>query len=58
MRDGVLVRVSIAVKRHQDPGNSYKGKHLIGLAYRFRGSIHYHHGRDHGGMQADMVLER
>ena len=25
----VLVRVSIAVKRHHDQGNSYKGKHLI-----------------------------
>jgi hypothetical protein len=28
------------------------------LAYRFRGSVHYHHGRKHGGMQADMVLEK
>ena len=26
----VLVRVSIAVKRHHDHSNSYKGKHLIG----------------------------
>jgi hypothetical protein len=26
----VLVRVSIAVKRDHDQGNSYKGKHLIG----------------------------
>ena len=25
----VLVRVSIAVKRHHDHGYSYKGKHLI-----------------------------
>lgn len=28
-RVSVLVRVSIAVKRHYDHGNSYKGKHLI-----------------------------
>jgi hypothetical protein len=33
------------------------GQHLIGLAYRFRGSVHYHHGRKHGSIQADMVLE-
>jgi hypothetical protein len=26
----VLIRVSIAVERHDDHGNSYKGKHLIG----------------------------
>ena len=25
----VLVRVPIAVKRHHDNGNSYKGKHLM-----------------------------
>ena len=29
----VFVRVSIAVKRHHDHGNSYKGKHLIAVAY-------------------------
>ena len=29
----VLVRVSIAVKRHHDHDNSYKGKHLIRVAY-------------------------
>jgi hypothetical protein len=26
-----------------------------GLAYRFRGSVHYHQGRKHGSMQAGMV---
>ena len=26
---GVIVRVSIAVKRHHDHGNSYEGKYLI-----------------------------
>ena len=29
----VLVRVSIAVKRHYDHSNSYKGKYLILVAY-------------------------
>jgi len=27
------------------------------LAYSFRGSVHYHGGK-HGGVQADMVLEK
>ena len=30
----------------------------LGLAYRFRASVHYHHGGKHGSMQADMMLER
>ena len=30
----------------------------LGLTYSFRGSVHYHHGGKHGGMQADVVLER
>ena len=29
----------------------------MGLAYRFRGSVHYHHGRKHGSLQGDIVLE-
>jgi hypothetical protein len=45
-----------AVKRPHDQGNSYKNLSL-GLAYSFRDSIHYHHGRKHGSTQADMVLE-
>jgi hypothetical protein len=52
----VLVRVSIAVKRHHDHSNSYKGRHLIGS--EFRGLVHCHHGRKHGRVQADMVLKR
>ena len=40
----VLDRVSIAVKRHHDRGNSYKGKHLLEVATWFRGSVHYRHG--------------
>jgi hypothetical protein len=30
----------------------------MGPAYRFRGSVHYHHGRKHGSVQADAVLEQ
>jgi hypothetical protein len=37
--------------------NSYKEQCLIG-ACRFRGSVHYHHGRKHGSVQADTVLEK
>ena len=46
------------MKKHCDHGNSYKGKHLTGTGLQFRGLIHYHHGRKHGSMQADMVLEK
>ena len=48
-----LVRLSFAVKRHHDHNNSYKGKHLIGVPYCFRGLAHYHHGRtwQHVGRQ-------
>ena len=47
------LRVSIAMKRHDDHGNFYKEKHLIGA-----GLIHYSHGEKHYSMQVDMVLER
>jgi hypothetical protein len=30
---------------------------LLGLAYRFRGLLHYHHGRKHGRVLVDMVLK-
>jgi hypothetical protein len=30
---------------------------LLGLAYKFRDSVIYHHGRKHGSIQAGMVLE-
>ena len=38
-------------------GNSYKEKHLIGLTYSMRGSVHYHHGGKYGSVQADMMME-
>jgi hypothetical protein len=51
----ILVKVSIAVKRHQYHSNSYKGKDLIGSGLQL---VHCHHGSKHNGVQADMVLER
>ena len=33
------------------------GWFYLGLVYRFRGSVHYHHGRKHGRIQTYMVLE-
>ena len=35
-----------------------KAKISLGLAYSFRGSVHYHHGGKHGSMPADTVLEK
>jgi hypothetical protein len=29
----------------------------LGLAYRFRGSVHYHYGRKHGSVQAGIAVE-
>jgi hypothetical protein len=45
------------VKGQYDQGNSYKGNHLIGDGLQFQSFIHYHHGRKHGGVPADMVPE-
>jgi hypothetical protein len=30
----------------------------LGLDYSFRGPVNYHHGRVHGSIQADLVLEK
>jgi hypothetical protein len=30
----------------------------LGLAYSFKGSVHYHNSRKHGSIQADMMLEK
>jgi hypothetical protein len=46
------------VKRNHDHSNSYKGKQLIGVGLYFRGLVHYCRGGRHGGMQADIVLEK
>jgi len=53
-----LVRFSVAMKRHHNHSNSYKGKHLIGAGLQFRGLVCYCHGRKHVGKQADLVLKR
>ena len=45
------------MKKHHDHSSSYKG-HLTGAGLQFRGLVHYHHGRKHGSVQADMVLEK
>ena len=31
---------------------------LVGAGLQFRGLVHYHHGRNHGSVQADMALEK
>ena len=50
----VLVRVPIAVKRHHDHSNSYKRK-----AFHWDGLQSFSPlSSGHGGMQADMVLEK
>jgi hypothetical protein len=33
-------------------------KKLVRVGLHFRGLVYYHHGVTHGGMQADMVLEK
>jgi hypothetical protein len=47
----------MAVKRYHDHGNSYKEKHLIGDGLQFQ-RFSYHHGKKHGKVQADLVLEK
>lgn len=46
------------MNRYHDHSNPYKGKHLIGASLQVQNLVYYHHGRKHGGMQADMVLEK
>lgn len=48
----------IAENGHQEHGNSYNGKHLIGACLQFSGLVHCCHGWKHGGMQADTVPEK
>jgi hypothetical protein len=38
-----------AVNRHYDQGKSYKDSIQMGLAYRVRGSVHYHQGESMAG---------
>ena len=57
-KQDVSASCSISLKRHRDQDNSYKGECLIRAGLQFRGLVHYHHGRKHGSVQADMVLEK
>lgn len=50
---GCLSYCSLAVTKHHDKA-AERRKHLIGLHYSFRGSVHSHRGRKHGSRQADM----
>jgi hypothetical protein len=54
----LLVRVSIAMKRHHGHSNSYTGKLLTGTGLQFRGLVHYCQVRKHVSVQAGMVLEK
>jgi hypothetical protein len=53
----ILVRVFIAVKRHHDQGNSYKGQHLIGAGLQVQGFSPLSSRWEHGSIQAGMVQE-
>ena len=46
------------MKRDHDHNNIYKDKHLLGSGLEFRSLVCCQHGRKHGSMQVDMVLER
>jgi hypothetical protein len=51
------LKVSISVKRYRDLVNSYKGKYFIRPGLQLKVLVHYGHGRKHGSVQADLVLE-
>ena len=50
-----LSQCSIAVKRHHDQ-DLIKEAIDLGLAYSFRGLVHYQRDRKHGDTQAEMML--
>jgi hypothetical protein len=54
----VLDRVSIAVKRHHDQGNSYKGQHSIGAGLQFKRLSQFSSWWKHSRVQTDMELEK
>jgi hypothetical protein len=53
----VLVRVSIAVERHHDQRNFYKGQHLIGAGLQVQRVSPLSSRWEHGSIQAGMVWE-
>lgn len=50
----VLLRGSIAVKKHHDRGHIYKRKQFTGLGLLFQRLIHYQDDRKHGRPQVDI----
>jgi hypothetical protein len=54
---GVLVRVSIVVKRSFDQGKTYKGQHLIGASLQVQRFSVLSSNQKHGSIQAVMMLE-
>ena len=54
----VLVRVLLLGRYNMTRATLIKKIVFIGSGLRFRGLVHYHHGRKHGSMLADMVLEQ
>lgn len=58
MTIGVLVKVSITVKRHHNHSNSYKGQHLIGAGLKFQRCSPLLTLWEDGSAQADIVLEK
>ena len=54
----VLVRVLLLGRYNMTRATLIKKFVFIGSGLWFRGLVHYHHGRKHGSMLADMVLEQ
>ena len=49
----VLIRFPLLQRDTMTKATLTKDNIWLGLAYRFRGSVHYHQGRKHGSMQAE-----
>ena len=54
----LCLRVSIAVKRHHDLSNSYKGQHLIEAGLPVQRFSPLSSCGKHGRIQGDMVLDQ
>jgi hypothetical protein len=52
-----LIRVPIAVRRHHDQGNFYKGQYLIGAGLQDQRFRPLSSRQKHGSIQADVELE-
>ena len=53
----VLIRVSIAVKRHHDQGDSYKGQHLVGAGLQVQSFSPLSSRWEHGSFKESLALE-